>query len=300
MRPHHVIDDLPFYLNQTLPFEQASRIALHLERCSECRTALDEWRLVAQAIRTSAEGRTIELPVLSWTARVYIARPRSLAQGMQTIAGLIWGQRPLIMRGGMLISVTMSILIGVLATLSLSTRSGALVTFPLLVLVPFIAVVAITSVNDIENDPAFEIVSAAPTSAATLIFARLTFALLLIGFLALVGSLSVSLYGLSSLSGLVWAWLGPMACLSALTTILTLFWGPRPAMGSGLTIWAIVITLLMKEIQGRPMLGISLQKLLYPDWEWLAGMVIVASLLWVTAWLWLGHTDLAINQLERR
>lgn len=63
---------MPFYLAYTLPEQQAQALTAHLMTCSACRTALEEWRAIANATHHLATERAQQLPPLSAAFRQQI------------------------------------------------------------------------------------------------------------------------------------------------------------------------------------------------------------------------------------
>ena len=56
---------LPFYVAGSLPKPEAKRLEYHLEHCAECSRSLNDWRLVADAVRAEAASLLRDLPPLS-------------------------------------------------------------------------------------------------------------------------------------------------------------------------------------------------------------------------------------------
>lgn len=56
---------LPFYAAGTLPKAEAARLEHHLSHCDACRRSLNDWRLVAAAVRAEAASQLRDLPPLS-------------------------------------------------------------------------------------------------------------------------------------------------------------------------------------------------------------------------------------------
>ncbi len=67
---------IPFYLNRTLPPDEIQGLEAHLARCTACRQALEEWRMVADATYVAATEWGYYLPPLSATVRARMNGPR--------------------------------------------------------------------------------------------------------------------------------------------------------------------------------------------------------------------------------
>ena len=60
----HWHDLIPYYVAGTLPEDERDALAAHLLTCDECREAVDEWRLIADATVLQANARERSLPPL--------------------------------------------------------------------------------------------------------------------------------------------------------------------------------------------------------------------------------------------
>jgi len=276
----HILDLLPFFLNETLPSETQGQIKSHLSICQTCRDELANWEQIAHLIQEDSGT----LPSLSPVVKVNIHAPHTLTQAIQSTLGLIWVQNAVIFRGGVLPGITFAIALGVITTALFSLNASALFLLPLLILVPCIAVVTIALSHNEETDPAYELIMATPTPPAALIFARLTLILCLITGLTAFGSLLLAFAGVSQLAQIVFVWIGPMLILSGLTTVLVLLVGSLTATGISLTLWIGVVIILIAEIQGTPLVNFSIVTMLNPG-GWLVFIqLILAIILWLIGW----------------
>lgn len=309
MNPHP--DDLlPFYANCTLTPEQSVTVESHLATCQSCRAQLAAWQKLASTIQQSVDDQLLgslkqtasDQPSFSpWIYASLRARP-SLQQAFQSAGNLIWAQRIFLTRGGLMPILAALLLLGTLASQVVRAAGSVWTGLPLLIIIPLIAALSTAFLSTYDEDPACEIISAAPTTAATLVFARLTLSLVTISLLSFVCSLLLAIGGhsLSIFFNLTAIWLGPMLVLSALTTTLSLTLPPTAAAGITLTIWGIVVTLLIREQAGAPLLQVSLLPLLHPGWALLMGQALLAGLLWLISWRWLAGSAPFSWRLERR
>jgi anti-sigma factor RsiW len=283
----HIDELLPFYFNKTLNESQSARVQAHLSACTACREALEAWADIASA--TAAEQRGTSLPRLSPLVQASLHRRPSLRQATASAAHLIWSQRVFIAKNWLLPSLGSLIGSGALAALMFSNLAKNWANVPLFAIVPMAAALTSAFLYTFEDDPTRELIAAAPTSLATLLFARLSLALGTIGLMGFAGSLLATLLGQGqhSLLEMVAAWLGPMLLLSALTTVFSLRLHPRVASGAALGLWGLLLILLFAEQAGAPLLRVSLIWLLQPGWALFAGQALLAGLLWLGAWLWL-------------
>jgi hypothetical protein len=215
---------------------------------------------------------------------------------------MVWAQRAVLLRGAVLPAVGLAIAAGVLAAFLLDGIRGDQAQYyavlPLFVLVPLMAILAVAYLHVPENDPAFEIVSAAPTHPAALVSARLTLALGVIGALALLGSLLIDGFAGASLRWLVGAWLGPMLSLSAVTTLFTLVWSPLAAASVSLALWGGVVVAVVADLQDPIPWRFEPLIFLQPGWELLAVQLAAAGLIWLVAGLLLERGRQVSGRLE--
>ena len=296
----HILDELPFYINGSLPLELYEQVEAHLSDCQICQNELAKWEQIARLIPEDIQQRSGVLPALSPIVHKRVHAPQTFIQDLQSVLGLIWAQRVVILPGGVLASVALAVALGVIATARFGFQSNPLLLTPLLILVPCIAVIAIGFIYSEETDPAYEVLLATPTPTAVLIFSRLTLALSLITGVSFLGSLLLYFIGISQLNHLVMAWLGPMLLLSSLTTILVLYFGPFIATGISLTLWIATIVLLVTEIEQVSMVNFSVARLLYPDGWLVFSQLIIAATFWFLGWKLFIHDGHGSTNLDER
>lgn len=288
---------LPFYVAGALSAADRIAVDAHLAECAACREAVEEWRIVAGAVRAEAAARASELPPLWPVVRTSLRRRPTLRQAVRAAVDLVWAQRVVVMmRGGIVPAVLLVVGVGVWLTTRLP--DGSPVTLPLLTLVPVAAALGVAFLYGPDTDTAFEIVTTTPTSPATLVFARLTLVLGLVSGVTGLGSLWLSATGGGALGPLVGAWLGPMLLLSALATLLSLLWQPIVAASVTLALWAGVVILLNAELDGNHPLSVSLLPLLHPGWLSFGVQIAVAGLLWLLAYILSTREATILRKLE--
>lgn len=271
---------LPFYVAGTLPRNEQAAIERHLDDCERCRAELREWQFLAGTVRREAAARRVSLPPLSAVVRANLYRRPTPGEAMRSAAHLIGAQWPVLR--GLLPAALLVLLLGILGTIAL--RDDTRAALPLLALAPIVAALSVAFLHHTEADPAWEVVAATPTSPGALVFARLTLVLGIIVAVMLGGSLAVSVATGEMLGPLVAVWLGPLLLLSALATVLAVRWTPVIGAGVSLTLWVTVISTLVKELAGDPLLALSLRPLLDPGWWLLGGYLVAAAFLWYLSW----------------
>ena len=289
----HIHDLIPDLLQDRLPPHIQTLTRAHLDICPACRSELADWERLAAAVRAGVSARRLSLPPLSplVTANLGPGSPRAahLPGRLRSAWSLIWVQRLALAGTGALPAGLLAVLLGLLGVWLLRDRSAVWIALPFFLLAPLLSSLAAAVLQMLEADQAYEIVSAAPTPPAELLFARLTLALGVLCVLLAAGSLAASVllapYGSLRLAwSLIAAWLGPLLLLSALATLLSSIWGTFPACAVCLSLWAAVLLQLVSEMRGRPLLEFSLLPLLEPGWSLLAGQALLAALFWLAAW----------------
>lgn len=289
-------NQLPLYVAGVLSADERTHLEQHLHTCPQCQHDLVDWQRIARAVRVEAAAREGTLPALSPVVRGNMQRRPTYAQALRSALGLVWAQRVVVLRGGVVPAVVLVLVLGMLATLGL--RDSRFVALPLLGLVPIIAALGVAFLHGPDADPAFDVVSATPTPASTLLFARLTLVLGVLCAVATGGSVMLSTVDHVALLPLIGAWLGPLLLLSALATVLALLWRPLVASGVTLALWACVATLLSAELNGHPLLGVSLLPLITPGWVLFGSQLVLAALLWLAGWWLLTRDTFASQRFE--
>jgi hypothetical protein len=288
----HVEHWLPFYANDTLNEEQKATVQQHLQTCPACERSYQNWLQIARQVQVTAQARQRQLPELSPLVKMNLRQRPSLLQALHSAFILTWSQRVVLMRNGLVPLVALVILAALLTSLLLGDPLQSGYALPFLVMIPVVAVLAIAFLHTPESDLAFEIIHATPTPTATILSARLTLVLACIGGLSLASSLLLSVAGPQQLLSLTAAWLGPMLTFSALATVLALLWRPFIAAGISLTLWGSLVSLLMAELQGRPLVGIPLQPLLHPGAYLVLAQIFLAAVLWFIGWIMFSRMEL--------
>jgi hypothetical protein len=77
-------DQIPFYVAGTLSPQEAAVLEQHLNECAACRRVVQEWRIIADAVRAEAEQWSKPLPPLSAAVREHLkAQPVSSTNGFK-------------------------------------------------------------------------------------------------------------------------------------------------------------------------------------------------------------------------
>ncbi|MFI6600606.1 hypothetical protein ACIBHX_30545 [Nonomuraea sp. NPDC050536] len=124
----------------------------------------------------------------------------------------------------------------------LSLMSGMLPEVLLGLAAPLVAGLGVAGLYGPEQDRAFELVAATPTSPRVVLLARVT---LVYGYdLAIASAVSGLLWLLGRTSygpaALIASWLGPMTLLAALSLLLAVCWNPAAAIGVTMGAWILI------------------------------------------------------------
>jgi hypothetical protein len=227
---------LPEYAAGTLPPARHDEVARHLTGCAGCRAELDAWQALA--------GPAVEPPgpdivrhallrgVLDPAASPVAAAPR-------------WGLPLALLRAqARLVQTSLWIASALVMALAVAIayRSAAGSAGPVLGLVtPIVAALCVIGACGPDRDPAFEVCAASLTGPRLVLLARVV---LVFGYdlaLALAGSSLLWLLGLRAegLTGLVAAWFGPTALLSALALLAAVVVGAELAAGAATALWLL-------------------------------------------------------------
>ena len=231
---HELISELlPEYATGNLGVDQRRQVELHLSTCDECQEDFALWRLVSSEIQ--AQNRLLKSPV-DLTERVISSSQRSIhttfsplkqaANFRQRLTHawlLLQSQAPLVRREIWPASAAV-LLIGFAVTI-LSGQWGFLSA-----IAPLVAAGAIAALYGTENDPAFELTLATPTSQRQILMARVALVFSYNLVLALIANLALIPFNPGLVPGvLILEWLGPMAFLSGAALLLSLWVGTSSA-----------------------------------------------------------------------
>jgi hypothetical protein len=221
---------LPFLINGTLPADDRRRVEAHAAGCAQCRADLGVW----QDLRDAVQADAARLPGISGHAWQRLATRRDAAtwgSRLRHHAALVAAQVRLV-RHGLWLSSAVVIGIGFAKAWAFA-RQGAIG-----VVAPLAAVFGISHLYGPQNDPAFEMTRATPTSPRTVLLARLV---LVFGYdllLALAASAALGFVVPGTIvTSLIWSWLAPMTFLSAVALVCSVSMGSNTAMVLALGLW---------------------------------------------------------------
>jgi putative zinc finger protein len=217
MNDHQCFEDqLPFYAAHQLPPAERDAVEQHLLNCPACRADLKLWQAVGDSIR--AESSSVVLPLhLADRALEQIHARHPLQRAFVRAWQLLNAQAMLVQRE---LWPACAAVMAIGVTVALLAEKASVIQF----LAPLIAAAGLATLYGPERDPATELALATPTSSWKILLARLT---LVSGYnLLLAMAASVALLAIvppDVLGSLIVGWLGPMAFLSALALLLSLW-----------------------------------------------------------------------------
>lgn len=235
MNEHTQISDLlPLYVSGGLDDDQRMAVEQHIPGCAACQADLALWQVVAGEINAAAQAVTAPqdlaeraLARIRQTPRRASARPAALRRILQ----LLRSQMPLVQRE---IWPASALVIGLGYVAALISAQAVFIY----ALAPLIAAACVALIYGPENDPAYELALATPTSPRQILLARLflvfgyNLGLVLVATLGMLPVLHQALFGTLALS-----WLAPMTFLSAAALVLSLWIGATNAISITYIAW---------------------------------------------------------------
>jgi hypothetical protein len=231
MNEHQRFEDLlPFFAADQLSRAERESVKKHLLDCEACRTDLELWQAVGDVVRAGSSS-VVSPPDLAGRALAQIHTRLPLQRALARAWQLLSAQAMLVHRelwpacaGVMAIGVAVALL----------AEKASVIHF----LAPLVGAAGSAVLYGPEHDPATELVLATPTSSWKILLARLTLASGYNLLLALAASVALLTFVPPDLLGsLILGWLGPMAFLSALALLLSLWIGTSNAVALVYGLW---------------------------------------------------------------
>jgi len=232
----HYEDLLPLFVAGQLDDAERAEIKSHLTTCPDCRAELMLWNAVSTEIRETS-GHVSPLPT---GVDVALARVQEISMNEEQARGLnlmrrAWGllrAQAFLVQREIWPSSAAVMALGIIVAL-LSKQVGAIYF-----LAPLVAAASLSLLFNPENDPAYELTLATPTSPWKVLLARLS----IVSTYNLLLSLAVALALLAIvppdlLGSLILGWLAPMAFLSTLALLLSLWIGTGNAITFTYILW---------------------------------------------------------------
>ena len=203
---------------------------VHLAGCVDCQEDLQLWSVVSEEI-IAADTAVSVPPHLAQAALEAIHRPSKLMLVFNRAIQLLWAQAFLVHREMFPASAAVMALGVIVALLSNHVEV-------LYFIAPMVAAASLSVLFGAEQDPAYELIVATPTSSWKILLARLS--LVSAYNLLLVFTVAVILLFVvppDVLGIIIFGWLAPMAFLSALALLLSLWLGTSNAIAITYILW---------------------------------------------------------------
>jgi hypothetical protein len=238
----HYQEELPLYVAGLLSPAEVSELEKHLEGCPACQAEQEFWRVISVNI---LEANTSVVPpgdlVERALSRIHVENRspkqfiafRQMNTAFQRTFSLLRAQSYLVQQEIWPTSAGVMALGVIVALLSNHVEA---ITF----IIPLVAAACLAMLHNPEQDPAYELVLAAPTSYWKILLARLSIVSTYNLLLALLASLALLVIVPPDLLGrFILGWLAPMAFLSTLALLLSLFIGTNNAIAVSYGLWII-------------------------------------------------------------
>jgi hypothetical protein len=221
---------LPLYTAGQLNGPEQARIEAHLNGCAECQADLELWQAVSAEVRRT-DRALIAPPALAEQALERLRRPGRLMRAVLHTWQLLRAQTGLVQREMWPASASV-IALGV--ALALVSNHLEVVYF----LAPMIAAAMLAMLFGQENDPVYELAAATPTSPWKVLLARMSIVSAYNFLLTLAATLVLLAFAPPGLLGaLAFGWLAPMAFLSTLALLLSVWFGSGNAIVIAYALW---------------------------------------------------------------
>lgn len=288
----HYSDQMPLYVAGQLNSAERSELEKHLVECPDCQIELDFWRNLADGI--IASDTLVAAPVdLADRALTRIAGESPLGKkffisshiklSFLRASSLLRAQAYLIKRE-MWPSSAAIMALGVIV--ALISNHVEIIYF----IAPLMAAASLAMLYGPEHDPSYELTLATPTSPWKILLARLTMVSVYNLLLALAATLIMLLIVPPNLLGMIiLGWLAPMAFLSALALLLSLWVGTNNAIAIAYTLWIAQYT-PYKSVSGW-MISPAWSSIIiaYKQFWQSPGLLFLATILLFSAALWVSN-----------
>lgn len=220
----HYHDQIPMYVIGRLDQAERSKLERHLSDCPSCREELRLWQAVSGEIKAETESNPAPADLADRALiRIHTREESGKATSSRLISACLRVINLLRAQVYMIKRELWPASAGVMAlgvTLALISVHAEAVSF----LIPMVAAASMAFLYGPEHDPAYELAESTPTSAWKILLARLSVVSVFNLVLALLASLAMLLIVPPELLGMIiLGWLAPMAFLSALALLLSLW-----------------------------------------------------------------------------
>ena len=291
---NHVTDLLPAYTNEKLDPSTFTNVVEHLLHCKSCQIELKNWETIRETVQFAVASEP--LPSINTLDQI-LMKIETISNDFQmqptlnlysfTHLWLVVTQQIRLIHKSIWIASTLVGLFCCSLAFFFTRHTQNHLQDITSILVLFTAVVASSSVAFLygtDNDAAFEITLATPTSIRLVMFCRVV---LVIGYnfiLSAIASFIIALVHGGGIWEIMQLWLGPMLLLSSISISLSLLVGSA---------FAVAISLILEALQAIPVTfekGLVVLQLARPDiWQTSPTVILLALFLLIFAVYYAPH-----------
>ncbi len=292
MNDHQYFEDqLPFYAANQLSQTERDSVKNHLLNCEACRVDLELWQVVGDVIRTESSS-VVSPPDLADRTLVRVHARMPLQRAFARAWQLLNAQAMLVHRE---LWPACAAVMAIGVAVALLAEKASVIHF----LAPLVGAAGLAALYGPEHDPATELALATPTSPWKILLARLA---LVSGYnllLALVASFALLVFIPPNLLGsLIVGWLGPMAFLSALALLLSLWIGTSNAVTLVYGLWLAryFFPAPFFNSQQLPPVWFDFLSAYQQFWQSPVLLLALSAALLSVAMLWVNHSERLLSQ----
>jgi hypothetical protein len=237
MKNHTRYEDLlPMYAAGKLGSAERTEVEAHLLGCAACRADLELWSTVAVEVRLSSRAAAASPDLAARAlAQIHTSSPQPVRGGLTKAWRSAWqllrAQVFLVEREMWPASAAVMLMGAIVALISNHIEAMYYVA-------PLVAAASLTVLFGPAHDPAYELMLSTPTSPWRMLLARLSIVSVYNLILALAaGLILLAIVPAGLLGALILGWLAPMAFLSALALLLSLWIGTGNAVTISYSLW---------------------------------------------------------------
>jgi hypothetical protein len=239
----HYQEQIPLYITCELELEERHELEKHLSVCSTCQAELKFWQELVSEINISNSQVLAPIGLDERVLQSIHTKPQ-----LQTVLQRAWqllGAQAYLVKREMWPTSAIIMALGVIVAL-LSNHVEAIYF-----VAPLVAAASLAMLYNPEYDPAYELALSTPTSPWKILLARLSVVSTYNLILAILASLAMLIIIPPNLLGMViMGWLAPMAFLSALALLLSLWISTSNAIIISYGLWIAQYLQFSKLIMG--------------------------------------------------
>jgi len=233
MNEHTEFEEMiPLYVAGQLTKTQKTRLEVHLNTCKECRREVDLWSDVSQEL-IQADQLLVVPPGLPENAIRQLHSPNIWSGGLKKTWQLLQTQALLVRTEMWFVS---ALVMGMALLVAAISEKIAIIYF----VFPLVSASTLAFLYGSDNDPAFELSRSTATSPWKILFARLSIISIYNLLLGMVSSYVLSSFiPTETLETIFLGWFAPLAFLSSLALLLSIWLDTGSAIAISYGLWVI-------------------------------------------------------------